>query len=266
MDFGQRLRATLGQALAVIVVCLSAAGPVSALDQEPRILMIGNSFSQNVRGYFKRLLRASGRQPYFRTRTPPRTTLPQHMVSRNTAQKLAGRPWDFVTLQEHSLGTWANQFQFDDYISRYDAIRTLVAASPSGAKIVLFMTWRDRGTDPFANNYPYVLDYPSLRGIPGGSLGYVPIAHELGIPVAPVGWAFREAVLRDPDVDLWKGQHHANRLGAYLGACVLYATIFNETPMGIPHPRAVPTERALFVQQVAHDVVFSEPEVWNLSD
>ena len=120
---------------------------------------------------------------------------------------------------------------------------------------MFFMTWPDED-DPLGA-------YDDLRGFPGGSYGYVPIAEELGAPLAPVGWAFRQGVLDDPLAPLWKGDgHHGSTEGNYLAACVLYTMIYGTSASGLWHPGSISETRAAYLQQLAADTVFAEPEVW----
>ena len=53
--------------------------------------------------------------------------------------------------------------------------------------------------------------------------------------LAPVGNAWQAALQSDPKLILHDKDHkHPNATGTYLAACVFYATIFGQSPEGLP--------------------------------
>jgi hypothetical protein len=126
-------------------------------------------------------------------------------------------------------------------------------------------------------------------------INYDTIAEELGCRIIPVGDAFRRVKLEpgwefDPkwaDIDpkafvppalperpsrsLHKGwkwmtnrkppalacdTHHASHAGAYLGACVWFEFLFQESVVGNPYaPKDISDQDAAFLQRIAHEVV-----------
>ncbi len=86
---------------------------------------------------------------------------------------------------------------------------------------VLYMTWaqRDRPQDQAAITEAY-----STLGV---------LEH---VPVAPVGLAFENWIKANPGIPLHidKDQKHPTMAGSYLAACVIYATITGESPIGMP--------------------------------
>lgn len=79
------------------------------------------------------------------------------------------------------------------------------------------------------------------------------IGAELGISVAPVGLAFDASRAERPtlamlDTDL----EHESLQGMYLAACVLYATLFQESPEGASYlPVGITADEAAFLQRIA---------------
>ena len=58
---------------------------------------------------------------------------------------------------------------------------------------------------------------------------------ELHARLAPVGDAWRVALRSDPKLVLHDADHkHPNAAGTYLAACVFYATLFGQSPAGLP--------------------------------
>jgi len=224
------------------------ATPTAGAAQQLRVLLVGNSFSRGLKPLLRMAFRARGVALRMKTVARGGWTLEFHARSKSTRERIETGGWDYVLLQENSAGIAG---------PRYDDARVLDAlARGAGASTGFLMTWRDRG-DP-------VEAYDSLRGQPGGTSGYIPIAYELGAFVAPAGWAVRGAVADGPPFDLWRDGHHLNTAGKYLAACVCFATITGASPVGLPVPRGVTQEDAAYLQRRAETTVFSEASVWNL--
>jgi hypothetical protein len=83
------------------------------------------------------------------------------------------------------------------------------------------------------------------------------LSRELKIPVAPVGNAFARALAERPSLPmLGKDKEHETIHGTYLAACVIYATIYGESPAGFTYcPPGVATEEAGFLQRIAWGTV-----------
>ncbi|MFP4229304.1 MAG: hypothetical protein ACLFTE_10830, partial [Salinivenus sp.] len=89
---------------------------------------------------------------------------------------------------------------------------------------------------------------------------YEDIADELDATLAPVGEAWKRALIEDPDLRLHAPDgRHAAPAGSHLAACVFYAVLFDSDPTGLPGTLTVdgstvvdlPHERATFLQQAA---------------
>lgn len=234
--------------LGLVIAAVIALGPSSA-QATTRILLIGNSFSAGLKPKLQSLIRSSGRDVTIAARAASTWTLANHSVSSATLTRIRSKAWDFVVLQEQSLGL---------FHARYPSARTLDAEIRNrGSQTVFFMTWRDWGAP--------LVSYDSLHGQPGDDVGYVPIAFELGAPVAPVGWAFRETAIEAPEVGLWAGDgHHASDRGRYLAALTLYATMFRESPVGLWGPPTMTAEDILHDQLLVEAITLGNPLEWNL--
>ncbi len=244
----RRFLFSLALALAAILLAdIHFASARRAVDT--RILLLGNSFTKGLKPQLKSLIRSSGANPLIKSLAKSGATLAYHAGSSASRSRIASQPWDHVVLQEQSLGMFELRFPSARVLDAY------VAAN--GSRTAFFMTWRDR-EDP-------LVAYDSLRGVPGGDMGYVPIATELAAPLAPVGWAFRKVVIDRVGINLWsKDGHHASNSGRYLTVCVIYASLFGKSPEGLWAPGSVEPADAAYLQSVAADTVFSEAEVWNV--
>jgi hypothetical protein len=95
--------------------------------------------------------------------------------------------------------------------------------------------------------------------------GYLGIANQLGVPVAPVGVAWEAVVGQASHPPLWQSDgSHPTVSGTYLAACVFYATIFRESPVGLGDDGGLPAAQARDLQVVAAATVLGDPTEWGL--
>lgn len=233
----------------ILAACALLVLDVAPAWSRDEILLIGNSFTKGIRKQLRSLARSAGRDVSVRGSTKNGYTLGHHVASRATQRRLESGGWTHVILQEQSDGI---------DVERYPDARILAgAAAGIGAETLFFMTWADRD-EPLER-------YDELRGVPGGEQGYVPIAFELDVGIAPIGWAFREVLLGEPAAGLWRiDGHHASERGRYLASCVLYAAIYGESPVGLWVSPKLDPAQALHDQQLAEDLVLGDPASWNL--
>jgi hypothetical protein len=110
----------------------------------------------------------------------------------------------------------------------------------SGAEPVLFMAW----------------SYERLAWISQEEIAQAhdEIATELRVDVAPVGLAWQRVLEERPDLDLFApDREHPSMPGTFLAINVVYATVFGESPIGLPYlpSDSVSEADAAFLQRVA---------------
>jgi hypothetical protein len=84
------------------------------------------------------------------------------------------------------------------------------------------------------------------------------MGEELGVAVAPVALAWRNALQQRPDLRLYADTEHPTIHGTYLGVCVVYATVLGKSPEGLdywPQEDGVTEDDAAFLQQIAWETV-----------
>ena len=85
---------------------------------------------------------------------------------------------------------------------------------------------------------------------------YTAAGNENGALVIPVGLAFAKSIASKPDLDLYApDKRHPSVAGTYLSAATTYATLFNQSPVGLKYNAGLSPEVALYLQQVAYDTV-----------
>lgn len=258
-----RITITLGAAVLLLLaigfstaLCGNAApGTVSS----PRILFIGNSytFANDLPAMVAELAKAGGHQVETGMVAKGGWTLAAHAGSAETLARLQSSRWDYVILQEQSQIPAIEQSRAE---GMYPAARLLVRRiKAAGATPLFFLTWahRDGWPEKGLNSYES-MQFQIDRG-------YLVIAQELAVPVAPVGCAWMTARRSNPRLDLWQQDgSHPSEQGTYLTACVLYAVVFRASPEGLTYQAHVPTEIARGLQTIAADTVLKNPKQWNL--
>jgi hypothetical protein len=214
-----------------------------------RVLFVGNSltFKNDLPELVHRL--GGRRRPIFAgSFTAPGWELRQFAGDYQLDRLLEEVHWDVVVLQEQSqipsFDAVDRGREFIPYVKELaDKIRK------SGAQPLLFVTWAHRLGD--------------RRNVPGDTYaamqqrvveGYRDAARASASPVAPVGVAWSEALIRRPQLSLWAGDGtHPSHAGSYLAACVFETLLTRRTPVGNRFTDGLDPSLARFLQRVAWD-------------
>ena len=241
-------------------VCLVA--PV--VSQTTDVLFLGNSYTNrnDLPALVEGLATAGGHTLVTDRNTPGGNTLgaPQssgfpHRDHPTSLAKIAMGGWEVVVLQEQSvlptIDLTRDQFMVPGAVS----LRGSILASTPDARILLYQTWGRRDGGQFCwsgscSNFP---DFDSMQDALTRS--YRACANAIGAEVAPVGEAWRRARQLDPTLVLHAGDgSHPNLSGSYLAACVIYARLFDQSPLGSTFYAGLDSSRATFLQTVADEV------------
>ncbi len=222
---------------AVFAALVASPPPAAAGDAAPlRVLFVGNSltFYNDLPSLVEDLSRAAGVERPVDAEMIARggDSFYSHTERRDDDAPLAviaRGGWDVVVLQEN--GRMAARGGVDSFPF---ASRLVRGARAAGATPMFYMTWAYR-------------DRPeTLAGIREtyGNLG-----SRLEVEVAPVGEAWRLAREQAPGVELFAGDGvHPSPEGSYLAACVIFATLYDRSPEGLP---AADPQTARRLQQIA---------------
>jgi hypothetical protein len=237
---------------------------IEAPDDAPvRVLLIGHSYYyfNNLPVQLAALAESAGHRIEIESLAQPSATLTSHMSQPETWDAIAGWDADFVVLSDNSLlggRPWRGQLRVALDVEEFnDAVRRLDAAiSAAGARTVLFLNWA-RKFMPWDQR---VLNRHYER-----------IAAEVGAIVTPVGPAWRRARARSRRIELYRSDgSHPAPAGTYLAACVLYATIFGESPVGLtgrvlgPDPLKVSQEDVVLVDLSDSDARLLQEAAWSV--
>ena len=238
----------------ILAASLTACGPIHCgndlNDDCLRVLFVGNSltFVNDLPTTFSELARSGGHKVEVAMVVEGGAHLYDFVSSPELSNTLSSSQWDYVVLQEQSQLPSVEYWRVNDM---YPAARTLVKkVRANDAQPIFFETWgREYGFPE--NGMP---DFESMQY--EIDMGYQRIANELNAPIAHVGMVWFRALRSNPDLQLWQEDgNHPSEMGTYLAACVFYATLFQESPLGLAYPGNISKEVALKLQEAAATVL-----------
>lgn len=238
--------------LPLVPGCFGSAG-CSDSDACTRLLFLGNSYTSvnDLPGTFAKLARSGGHPVQIGMEAEGGWLLVDHANDSGTKRRLADTKWDVVVLQEQSEipATEASRQS-----QMYPAARRLVTMiRGAGARPLFFLAWAHRngwtsgGMGGYANMQAAI------------DRGYLGIAAEQNAGVAPVGLAWAQVVAQGSSPGLWQSDgSHPTKKGTYLAACVFYAAVFRQSPVGLPYHDGLSDEEATRLQGIAGATVFGD--------
>ncbi len=187
-------------------------------DDTLRVLFVGNSYTAyfNLPAQVQAMCDHAGIDAKIEMTTAGGKSWRWHFEEGKAPGRIAEGGWDFVVLQDFSRGALDKPEEFDEFGEKMIGLIEDV-----GAKPVLYLTWARQHLPE---------DQATLTGM------YASLAQRTGAAVAPVGVAWRHWFDKVPDAPLHRSDRsHPNRAGTYLAACVFYATLTGQSPVGQVH-------------------------------
>ena len=246
-------------AIAALLFSLSSA---SAED----VLFLGNSFTSgnNLASMVAAIAESKGKSVAAIAVTKGGQDFAYHLKHSLAKPEATAKSWDFVVLQDHSLGA-THARKFDDFLKNGEQLVDRVAEKSPSAQFVLYETWS------------YAADHKDLKEQQEGPAkfkspeqmfgeiqkNYATLQAQLRakdskrtVLIAPVGAAFARCVREHPEIELYsQDRKHPSIAGTYLAALVIYATIFNDSPLDAAPGRKVDPKQVNILQQVADETV-----------
>jgi hypothetical protein len=226
-----------------------------------QILLLGNSLSRGIKKPLESMLEAEGHTPFIKAVAPSVANLAFHVQSKRTAKYINDpeHDWDVVFLQERSTGISEANGGYDATRQLYQKIR------PTGARIVMFQTWRER-TVPTSSAV-----WDLLKGEPGGRSGTFRSPMSSASVSRPWGGQCAKPVFQigtPPPYDLWKGGkgRHLSSIGDYLAACVVYSVVTGESSRGVWAPINCPCSQQTSSRSSRTRSSSRNAATWNLNN
>ncbi len=232
------------------------------------VLLIGSSYFNynNLKNLIKNLADSSNTQLYIEMHGQNGLFLADHASSTATEAKINERNWDYVILQGVGMLV-AYPASFPNNHPVYPALialRDKIHANCESTRMVFQMPWAFEDGMTWYQNWTDTFEDMQIQ-IYNNTLQY---SEEIGFEIAPVGWAWY-AVLEEFNYPLhylhMSDWNHPSLKGSYLMACVIYASVFQESVIDNSYQAGLPEEEVVFFQTVASDIVLNNLEMWNIT-
>jgi hypothetical protein len=255
---GMVARGHIGQIMPIVAAIASVMGIGAIFGWA---VLREKSYVNNLPAIFASLARAGHHFVETGLVANPAESFVDHVVSRDALRSLRAARWNVVVLQEQSQIPASERLR---ETRMYPAARQLVdMVRSAGAQPMFFLTWARR----HGWSAEGLVNYASMQS--AVEEGYLAIARDLRVAVAPIGYAWSATLSKERHADrhagLWRvdGSHPTER-GTYLAACVFFAAVFRETPDGLPYRAGLSVEEADRLQAVASNVVLGDSVKWGL--
>ncbi|WP_319498261.1 DUF4886 domain-containing protein [uncultured Cohaesibacter sp.] len=225
-----------------------APSPEATMGEHAKVIALyGNSYTHynnnlntRLRDLTRSLLPDNAKGYSFRGITISSATLGWHLPNLEFQNGL--KHWDAVIFQGNSTEPISSK---QEVRQAFDASATQMSkiAHESGSRVIYFMTWA-------AKDKPEQTEELEKA--------YYDVAAKTGGHMAPVGLAFANARETHPEIELYfVDGKHPSLAGTYLAACVFFATLYDQSPIGgaIPIGSDMSADVAQALQAVAWDTV-----------
>lgn len=183
-----------------------------------RILFVGNSltYANDLPGMLQALAdSAGGDHLAVETVAGPNFALVDHWNQGTALREIAEGGWELVVLQQGPSSLEVNRDSLRLFTARFAAEIAKVNARPA-----LYSVWPTLGRQ---QDFPRAIE------------SYTLAASDVNGVLLPVASAWLAAWARDASLELYGSDgFHPTLTGTYLAAVVMYAKIFNRSPVGLP--------------------------------
>lgn len=246
---------------------------VIGYSQVTKVLYLGNShtYFHDLPQITADLALANGDTMMFEVNAPGGCTLAHpsngHLFNSLSLALIDSLEWDYVVLQEQS-----NFAIIDHYLNNYTfagarILDSLIKQNYNCTRTIMQLIWaKKEGGQQCIDNHCSIEfdDFAHMQD--SLTSKYLRIKDSITSILAPTGEAWRLSIENGDPINLFESDgNHASYAGQYLTACVYYSVIFNKSPVGIPFYGQMDQDDAEYFQQIANEVVFSNPELWNMN-
>ena len=243
------------------------------------VLTFGNSYTSanSLSSMLEELLRSANSPSNASDFTTGGWTIADHWDDVNTSGSsqnlsLASGVWDTVIVQDQSQIPGFYRTNSDWLASKNGSIHLADRIDSEGAAMMLMMTWGRRNGD--AMNPTLYPNYTVMQDrLEDGYIDYrdnISLSTSAEIYIAPVGLAFKhihDSIVASGGNPLsptstFYGLYssdgsHPSTSGSYLAACVLFAALTGDSPVGLTDNTTMDSTLRQTLQQAAAEVVFN---------
>jgi len=237
------------------------------------VLFIGNSFTYTFRVplLFEAVAKSKGKDAHTDMLTKGGIGWAYHVnkITEKTDAILKSKPWNFVAMQDYSTNATHVGFGTGGFFKYGELLYDKIGQLSPTATVILYETWSfpraiegyvpkpkpagktdededaKKGKDGKDGKEPAAKAFKTDAEMYGEIHGnYLKLYEQLKakdpkrkVLYAPVGTAFDACRKAHPEIPLFgPDDKHPSFAGSYLSACVFYAAIYNESPVGAAAP------------------------------
>lgn len=225
--------------------------PENYIKKKLQVLIVGNSFSRNkpenitysVEKPLKELARSNGHKLHVTTlahggaqlRNYAGMTDSHRSYYREFKRLLKNKKWDFIILQEYSIGT-IEYFESSTYPAVQKLLKLINKHQPQAAPLLYMTHGFQNGSYTKVNGIPKILTIDEMELYIAAA--YKTLEQKLGVEMVPVGMHANRADKLYPQIKMRSNDlKHPAYAGYYLAACCFYYRIYGTKP--IPFKRAL---------------------------
>ena len=245
--------------LGILLACAMAQA-----SQAEDVLFIGNSFTRSVPGVVEAIAKANGKTLTTGEVVKSSRNWEYHLAQPDTAKALSAKRWDAVVIQDYSSEP-TRVGNVDKFMATGEQFYRKIREASPNATVVLYQTWAlDEDNPIFSATQPSAKKFANPQEMIDDLVkNYAALAKKLEdlepgqqVKVAPVGQAFAKCVAEHPEIELiGKDNKHPTDIGRYLSSLVIYATVFDTSPVGeVPAKVKAKPDVAKTLQAIADDV------------
>ncbi|MBL1280553.1 MAG: hypothetical protein COA33_009785 [Fluviicola sp.] len=217
------------KSIGAFLVTLFFGATANAASVNPiKVLFIGNSYTHmnDMPKTVEKIARSKNRNVFVKQSAVSSSTFKLHSERAGLFDDINSEQWDFVILQGFSreLG---QEFSTIDSVSvpYITKIVNAIYANNACSQVMLYMTWG------YENGYEFddrLNTYPKMAA--KVESGYTYISDMFSIPIVPVGNIYREILLSDQKIQLYRDDsQHPTKISSFLIASTFYTSIFNDS-------------------------------------
>jgi len=246
---------------------------VNDQDDPLRVLILGNSlvFFNNLPTVFENVARSAGKNISVSSVTRGSATISDYASNQTVHgakayDLLLSQKFDYVIV-EPSRRIVPKEYDTTTFDAELAATRVMKQmAADAGAQLLLYAVWGDQddiitkydATNPIAMVKGDSISYPRKEHVKFLQVDVAEyFASQVGLSnsaIIKAGYAFENYYDSYPTENLYNAdQRHPNLDGTYLAACTFFATIYNQTPVGVSYTAGSTITSKL--QQVAKETV-----------
>lgn len=239
-----------------------------------KVLYLGNShtFYNNLPQLVYELASSNGDTVIFESNTPGGCTLGHpdngHLYNSTSLELINSADWDYVILQEQSLFAVIDYYRDNYMYPGASSIDSLIKLNNECTETIVQLIWGKKSGGEYCINSHCTIKYDDFSHMQDSlTMEYLRLADTLSCTLAPTGEAWKQIIQSSDDIELFNpDESHPSLAGSYLAACVYYAVLFQKSPFGLPFSGGLESTVASLLQQTADEVVFENPDFWNIND